>query len=62
MKPLKQNVSVTLDEEIVRQIKDLSEESDRSFSQFVNLVLRDYLCEHDRPIPHTDSKKMQESP
>ena len=43
MKPLKESVSITIDEDIVREIKDLAERDDRSFSQYVNLVLREYL-------------------
>lgn len=43
MKPLKERVSVTLDSDIVAQIKRLAEEDDRSFSQFINKILRDYL-------------------
>lgn len=43
MKPLKQKVSITLDENIIEEIKKLAENSDRSFSQYVNLVLREYL-------------------
>lgn len=44
MKPLKQKVSITLDEEIIRKTKRLAEENDRSFSQYVNLVLREHLA------------------
>lgn len=43
MKPLKEKVSITLDAEIIEQIKSLAEDDDRSFSQYVNLVLKDYL-------------------
>ncbi len=43
MKPLKQKVSITLDEDIVEQVKCLSEETDRSFSQYVNLVLKNHI-------------------
>lgn len=43
MKPLKQKVSITLDENIIEEIKKLAENSDRSFSQYVNLVLKEYL-------------------
>lgn len=42
-KPLKQHVSLTLDEEIVTKIKLMAEESDRSFSQYINLVLRKHI-------------------
>ena len=31
MRPLKQKVSVTLDEDIVKRVKELSEEQQRSF-------------------------------
>ena len=43
MKPLKQKVSITLDEDIVEQVKVLSEEADRSFSQYINLVLKNHI-------------------
>lgn len=43
MKPLKKKVSVTLDENIISEIQQLAEECDRSFSQYVNLVLKSYL-------------------
>ena len=35
MKPLKIKVSITLDLEIIDEIKVLAEEDDRSFSQYV---------------------------
>lgn len=42
-KPLKEKVSLTLDAEVVEGIKALAEENDRSFSQYVNLVLKRFL-------------------
>ena len=36
-------VSVTLDEDIVKRVKELSEEQQRSFSQYINLVLTEHL-------------------
>lgn len=48
MKPLKKKVSITLDSDIIEQIKELSDAHDRSFSQFINLVLRNYLKEQER--------------
>lgn len=47
MKPLKTKVSITLDLEIVDAIKNLAEQDDRSFSQYVNLVLKEYLKERE---------------
>lgn len=41
MKPLKNKVSITLDADIIDRIKELAEEDDRSFSQYINLVLRE---------------------
>lgn len=43
MKPLKEKVSITLDNDVVEKIKALAEEDERSFSQFINKVLKDYL-------------------
>ena len=40
---MKKNVSLTLDHEVVEGIKKLAEESDRSFSQYVNMVLKRLL-------------------
>lgn len=44
MKPLKAKVSITLDTDVIDQLKRLSEEDDRSFSQYINLILKDYLA------------------
>ena len=43
MKPLKTKVSITLDIDVVEMLKELAEQDDRSFSQYVNLVLKRYL-------------------
>ncbi len=43
MKPLKNKVSITLDADVIEQIKELAENDDRSFSQYVNLILKEYL-------------------
>jgi Ribbon-helix-helix protein, copG family. len=43
MKPLKAKVSITLDADIIEQIKSIAEEDDRSFSQYVNLILRKHI-------------------
>ena len=47
MKPLKNRYSITLDEDIAEKIKRLAEEDDRSFSQYINMVLRDWLKNRD---------------
>ena len=43
MKPLKEKVSITLDSNIV---KEMPEKDDRSFSQFINLILKDYIAKN----------------
>lgn len=43
MKPLKNKVSITLDSDIIEKLKELAEKDERSFSQYINLVLREYL-------------------
>lgn len=43
MKPLKNKVSITLDADVIEKIKELAEKDERSFSQYINLVLRNYL-------------------
>ena len=45
MKPLKSKVSITLDSDILEQLKQLAEKDDRSFSQYINMVLKEYLTE-----------------
>lgn len=43
MKPIKEKVSITLDWDIIEKIKKLAEEDERSFSQYVNIVLKEHL-------------------
>ncbi|MGN0487273.1 MAG: ribbon-helix-helix protein, CopG family [Acutalibacteraceae bacterium] len=43
MKPLKEKVSITLDSDVVKAVRELAELDDRSFSQFINKVLKEYL-------------------
>lgn len=45
-KPYKQKVSVSLDEDIITEIKQLAENDDRSFSQYINLVLKEHITKN----------------
>ena len=47
-KPSKVRVSITLDGNIVERIRYLSDDSFRSFSQYVNLVLAEHIKEIDK--------------
>ena len=43
MKPLKEKISITIENYILEKLKQKAEEDDRSLSQFINLILKDYL-------------------
>ena len=43
MRPLKEKVSITLDSDIVQKIMDMAEADDRSFSQYVNMILKEHV-------------------
>lgn len=42
-KPLKEKVSITLDSNVIEKIKQLSGMDNRSFSQYINLVLINHI-------------------
>ena len=42
-KPLKVKISLTIDEDVVEKVKDLAEYDNRSLSQFINIILMDYI-------------------
>lgn len=43
VKPVKTKISITIDDPILEQIKQRAEESDRSVSSYINLVLKAHL-------------------
>lgn len=43
MKPLKERVSLTIDNDVLERMREQPEVYNRSLSQLINLVLRDYL-------------------
>lgn len=48
MKPLKTKVSITLDTDIIEKLKELADGDDRSFSQYINLILKEFLKEKNK--------------
>lgn len=58
MRPLKDKISITIDNDIVKRIKELAEEDDRSFSQYINMVLK----EHIQSISSSGREKSPENP
>ena len=45
MKPLKEKISITIDSDLLRDLKTEADKDDRSLSQFINLILRKYIKE-----------------
>lgn len=45
MKPLKEKISITIDNDIVAKLREIAEADDRSLSQYINLVLKKHLEE-----------------
>lgn len=43
MKPLKEQISITVDGDILEKARKLAEQDDRSLSQFINIALKDYV-------------------
>ena len=43
MKPLKESVSITLDEPVLQAVRVLAEQDDRSLSSYINQVLKAHL-------------------
>lgn len=43
MKPLKEKISITVDGDVLEEIRRQAEEDDRSLSQFINLVLKTHV-------------------
>ena len=45
MKPLKESISITIDSDLLQELRKEAERDERSLSQFINLVLRKYIKE-----------------
>ena len=43
MKPLKEKISITIDGDILDALRTLSENDDRSLSQYINIVLKQHV-------------------
>lgn len=46
MKPLKSKISITIDNDILKELKLLAEKDDRSLSQFINKILKEWLIKN----------------
>lgn len=48
MKPLKDRISITIDGDVLKKLKDKAEYDGRSLSQYINLVLKKHLEEEEK--------------
>lgn len=55
LKPLKEKVSVTLDSDVIEDIRRLADEDERSLSQYINLILKKYLHDRNKKVPARSS-------
>lgn len=55
-KPLKKKICITLDSDVEKTIKQLTERDDRSFSQYINRVLKKHIEAVSKPRPPVDKK------
>ena len=54
MKPLKEKISITIDNDILAKLKEKAEDDDRSLSQYINIVLKQHInsIENKKPWIH----------
>lgn len=43
MKPLKEKISITIDSDLLEKLRAEAENDDRSLSQYINLILKEYM-------------------
>ena len=43
MKPLKDKISITLDNDLLEKLREIAERDDRSLSSYINMVLKKHL-------------------
>lgn len=43
MKPLKEKISITIDNDVLENIRSQAEKDDRSLSQYINLILKEHI-------------------
>lgn len=51
MKPLKEKVSITIDNDVLAKLKERAELDDRSLSQYINIILKQHIKAMDEKTP-----------
>ena len=50
MRPLKEKISITIDGDMLEKLKQAAEKDDRSLSQYINLILKQYINDRDKRL------------
>ena len=51
MKPLKEKISITIDNDVLAKLKERTELDDRPLSQYINIVLKQHIKALDEEKP-----------
>lgn len=51
MKPLKEKISITIDNDVLAKLKERAELDDRSLSQYINIILKQHIKAIDEKKP-----------
>ena len=51
MKPLKEKISITIDNDVLAKLKERAEMDDRSLSQYINIILKQHIKAMDEEKP-----------
>lgn len=44
MKPLKESISITIDSDLLAELRKEAEKDERSLSQFINIILKKHIA------------------
>lgn len=55
MKPLKERISITIDNDLLERLRYEAERDDRSLSQYINLVLRKHIRQLEKGSKEAES-------
>lgn len=48
MRALKEKISITIDADLIVELKKRAENDDRSLSQYINLILKEHITAHSK--------------
>ncbi len=51
MKPLKDKISITIDNDLLAKLREIAELDDRSLSQYINIVLKQHIKQLENKKP-----------